>query len=237
MANNICKAFGVNLIKGNGEGSRGGVVIGHTPKGDPIYKHHFKNDGRHITVESQKETANELKRKLEEHGFKNVSSPSTSETNFGTSTYVGFDDEHGKHRKFRISDHDTGLERALNEYSFGHKTDFNELSNRVKKDIKETGEQISKRVEENKKDDEKRKGINEKWNKIKNDFEGMVFKQNNRTYDDLEKFSSNPNRSNIYQKKLDNGAYSYEWTEPNKNDGRGQDKPSDEFIENYKENK
>lgn len=35
IAQGICKAFGVDIQKG--EGDRGGHVIGHTPKGNPIY--------------------------------------------------------------------------------------------------------------------------------------------------------------------------------------------------------
>lgn len=82
---------------------------------------------------------------------------------------------------------------------------------------------------------------NEVWESIKDDFKGLVFKNNNRTYQTLEEFASKGQypRTNIYQNKLDGSAFSYEWTEPTEYDkwgnptNYGKDKPSDDFIDNY----
>jgi GNAT superfamily N-acetyltransferase len=188
----------------------------------------------------QKKKANELREELLKNGFY-VNQPNTSITNFGISTYIGFYDEFNVYRKFRISDHSvTNLDRVFNEYHYNENTDIEKLVESVKKDIEVTKKKVSDWNDLHEQDKKRTELANEKWERIKNNFDGLCFKVNNRTYQDLEKFSENTKRSNIFQKALDNNRYGetpyyYEWTEPKTENDYCNSKPSREFIEQFNE--
>jgi len=194
-----------------------------------------------IEKKNQQEKANELRSALLKEGFF-VNQPNTSITDFGVSTYISFIDEFNVYRKFRISDHPvTNHERISNEYHYSQNTDVNKLVESVKRDIEETRKNNLIRIDLEAKDKERTLLANEKWERIKVDFEGLCFKKNDRIYQDLTKFSENKNRSNIYQKALDNNRYGetpyyYEWTESKNSNEYCSEKPSREFIENYEGN-
>lgn len=201
-----------------------------------------KKDKKFITKEEEKETqqkkANELREILLKEGFK-VSQPNTSITNFGVSTYIGFYDDYNVYRKFRISDHSvTNTDRIFNEYHYGFQSNLHKLVDLVKKNIEETKEIVEKRKETYRLEDEKNKKLDKKWDLIKHKFEGLCFKKNERTYQDLNEFSKNKNRSNIYQRLIEKNkfgeiAYYYEWTEPKNPNELCKEKPSMEYIEQY----
>jgi hypothetical protein len=97
---------------------------------------------------------------------------------------------------------------------------------------------LDKERQEREQKKNREKAIEEKWERIKGDFDGLEFKRLDRTYDDYGIFSqkgSKP-RSNIFQKK-ENGAWRYEWTEPIENIYSYRERPSDDFIESYNEDK
>lgn len=195
-------------------------------------------DFKEIIKSKQQIKANELRMALIAKGFL-VSQPSTSITKFGVSTYIGFYDEFYVYRKFRISDHSvTNIDRIFNEYHYNENSDVNDIILRVERDIEETEKRNLERKKINQLDDERTELCNNKWEIIKDNFVGLSFKKNDRTYQNLEEFSKNKNRSNIFQKalslnKMGEMAYSYEWTEPINSNEFPNLKPSREFIEQY----
>ncbi len=195
-------------------------------------------DFKEIIKSKQQIKANELRMALIAKGFL-VSQPSTSITKFGVSTYIGFYDEFYVYRKFRISDHSViNIDRIFNEYHYNENSDVNDIILRVERDIEETEKRNLERKKINQLDDERTELCNNKWEIIKDNFVGLSFKKNDRTYQNLEEFSKNKNRSNIFQKalslnKMGEMAYSYEWTEPINSNELPNLKPSREFIEQY----
>jgi hypothetical protein len=195
-------------------------------------------DARYLIKERQQAKANELRIALIKEGFF-VSNPNTSITNFGVSTYIYFDDKFNIHRKFRISDHSvSNIDRIFGEYHYTENTDINSLVDIVKKDIKETEKKVIERKILFDIDNDRTDLANDNWQKIKDNFSGLCFKKNDRTYQNLNEFSKNKNRTNIYQKIIEKNrfgeeAFYYEWTEPKNANELCKDKPSREFIENY----
>jgi len=196
----------------------------------------------------QIEKAYELKDALEKAGFM-VTEPIHSKTNFGRSTYLYLlDDEGNRGKKFRISDHDTGVERFWNEYHYTEKSNVNDIVNWVKRDIEKSRKKDEERLEKELPEKIRIENAFKYWDSIKDKFNGYEFKINERTYQTLEEFS-NPKpkfgktikRSNIYQKKLDvkrlgEQAFSYEYTVP-KEEGTtyyGINRPSVDWIEWYR---
>jgi hypothetical protein len=165
---------------------------------------------------------------------------SRSITDFGVSTYI----QGPYNLKFRISDHSVlSTHRILNESFFYYNTPVEFLVNEAKV-AKEKYEKIyASREEAEKKYRKREQESADKWERIKSNFDGLVFKKNNRTYQNFDVFSKagqNP-RSNIYQKSLEGGAFYYEWTEPTDYDkwgnpfNFGEKKPSMEYIEAFDE--
>nr|DAF66761.1 MAG TPA: Type I restriction enzyme [Caudoviricetes sp.] len=216
------------------------------------------NDNREYEGKSSKERsdiqykkAKELLSALREAGFKGFEI-SRSITPFGVSTYIQGD----LGLKFRISDHDvSSFGRIFGEEHIGLNTSPDYvvlLANGRKKDINIQAEKYKK---ESAVREERERRANEKWNRIKANFEGMVFKRNDRTYQDYDTFSNtmSTNRQNghKYQRRYvmqtaigKSGAdtdYRYEWAEPADIDeygvatNIGSDRPSLEFIEAYDE--
>jgi hypothetical protein len=191
-----------------------------------------------IEKQRQQKKANELKNYLVKEGFV-VSNPNTSITDFGVSTYIYLIDKFNVNRKFRISDHSvTNIDRVFGEYHYRENSDINNLVKRVKDDIEETSKLVSKRKELSDLDDKRTIDADNKWDKIKSDFKDLCFKKNDRTYQNIEEFSKNKNRTNIYQRFIEKNrfgedAFYYEWTEPKNQYELCKDKPSREFIENY----
>jgi len=199
--------------------------------------------------EIQKNKANELRDALIEAGFK-VTIPIQSKTNFGISTYLYLINDEGiRGKKFRISDHNTGLERFWNEYQYGENSNVKDIVNEVKRDIEKSEKKTIERLEKELPEKIRRENAYSYWNTIKEKFDDYVFKTNDRTFQKLEEFS-NPKpkfgkkiiRENIYQKILDKNksgeqAYSYEYTVP-KDEGTNYpiNIPSVEWIEWYRAN-
>lgn len=186
---------------------------------------------------SQQSKANELCQELEKNGFV-PSSPYTNESNFGMSTYVYFLDETGVQRKFRISDHSvTNLDRVLNEYHFSNKTDIKSFVESIKFDIERSKERARLFAEKCKAQDDRIVKLDAFWAKIKDNFLGLTFKKNNRTYQTLEQISR-PERSAIFQKLVDpvKKAYAYEWAEKATVNEVANTKPSYDYIENIMNN-
>lgn len=191
-----------------------------------------------IEKQRQQKKAKELKNALIKEGFI-VSNPNTSLTDFGVSTYIYLIDKFNVSRKFRISDHSvTNLDRVFGEYHYNEKSDVNSIIKNVKNDIDETAKLVSKRKELSDLDNKRTIEADNKWDKIKSDFKDLCFKKNDRTYQNIEEFSKNKNRANIYQRFIEKNrfgedAFYYEWTEPKNANELCKDKPSREFIENY----
>lgn len=183
--------------------------------------------------EVQQQKSKELFDELKKNGF-TPSNPYTNESSFGTSTYINFIDESGVQRKFRISDHSvTNINRIMDEYHYSQNTNIKSLVESVKKDVQLSKERAEKLKKQWKEQADRYKRLDEFWETIKVNFEGLTFKRNDRTYQDLEQFSK-PERSNILQRVIDplKKAYSYEWTEQIKPNELPKKKPSYDFIEN-----
>ena len=90
-------------------------------------------------------------------------------------------------------------------------------------------------------EEERRKRLDEKWERIKNKFEGYTFKTNDvGTYAHFDEFSSKPNREFVLQKEFRNRGgwvskdkWRYEWAE--KSDKPNNTKPSYDFIDAWNE--
>ena len=214
---------------------------------NPHIKHTFKNGGKakeqkklyeNIVEERQQRKAKQLRDALIKEGFY-VGNPNTSITDFGVSTYISFDDKFDQHRKFRISDHSvTNFDRVFGEYHYNEESDINEIIKKVKKDIEDFGKLTSERKKLFDLDNTRTIKANKKWDEIKPKFQGLCFKINHRTYQTIEEFSKNKNRTNIYQKfigknRFGENAYYYEWTEPKNECEFCELNPSRDFIENY----
>ena len=191
----------------------------------------------------QYEKADELWKALNDAGFTDMTI-SRSITNFGVSTYV--QGQYGL--KYRISDHSvTNTNRVLDEIHFGFNTPIQPLVElaKIKKERIEARQAF---VEEQLKAEKERAiAAMEKWQRIKSNFEGFVFKKNNRTYQDFATFSAagSAPRSNVYQKVIGEGygqkAFYYEWAEPTEYDkfgnatNYGNSVPSIEYIQAWDE--
>ena len=187
----------------------------------------------------QYEKAKEVLDALHKAGFKDFYI-SRSITDFGVSTYI----QGQLGLKFRISDHSvTSTRRILEEDFFDFTTPPDVLvsiAKERKKEIDKRNEIINEQVRA---EQARRKAADEKWERIKKNFDGYVFKKNNRTYQDFKTFSSKGQypRLNVLQKNAGGGAFSYEWAEPTEYDkfgyptNYGEEKPSVDFIEAYDE--
>lgn len=160
---------------------------------------------------------------------------SRSITDFGVSTYIlGNYGTAYEGMKFRISDHGVSSERRILTESF---FDNNTLASDIVAEVgarKEQRDRIAiERARLDSEAESKRKTLDEKWERIEHYFDGLEFHRNNRTYQHFDEFASDTSRSNILQKDLGDGAFSYEYTSmPN---GYGSKKPSYEFIEAFDE--
>lgn len=161
--------------------------------------------------------------------------PTTSETKFGTSTYFSVENKDLEGYKFRISDHSvTNQDRMFGEIHYDEDTYPKELLDILlkrisndKKDVEIQNKKFDKTVEITKK-------LKSFWEEIKQKYEGLGFHRMDRTFQDLETFLSKKDYTkNIYQEKLDNNAFRYEWTEPLNINPNGKKKPSLKYIENY----
>lgn len=216
------------------------------------------NDNREYKGKSSKERsdiqykkAKELLSALHEAGFKGFEI-SRSITPFGVSTYIQGD----LGLKFRISDHGvSSFGRIFGEEHISLNTSSEYVVQLAKDRKKDINAQAEKYKKERAIKEEREKRANEKWNRIKANFEGMVFKRNDRTYQDYDTFSNamSTNRQNghKYQRRYvmqtaigksgADTAYRYEWAEPADIDeygvatNIGSDRPSLEFIEAYDE--
>ena len=139
-----------------------------------------------IEKQRQHKKAKELKNALITEGFI-VSNPNTSITDFGVSTYIYLIDKFNVSRKFRISDHSvTNLDRIFGEYHYTEKSNIENLIKRVKNDIEETSKLVFKRKELFDLDNKRTIDADNKWNRIKFDFNGLCFKKNDRTYQNID---------------------------------------------------
>ncbi len=182
--------------------------------------------------QNQQDKANDLVIALRNKGY-HPGSPATSVTNFGISTYVTLYDDLGVHRTFRISDHSvTNTHRVLNEIHYTESSCIDSIISNLEDRIKENKSIIDHRNALHDQAEQKQIILDAKWFEMKPLFEGLTFKKNDRTYQNIEEFSSQKQRSNIYQKP-NGSAFSYEWTEPLAYNGYDILKPSNNFIEQY----
>lgn len=216
------------------------------------------NDNREYEGKTSKERsdiqykkAKELLSALHEAGFKGFEI-SRSITPFGVSTYIQGD----LGLKFRISDHGvSSFGRIFGEEHISLNTSSEYVVQLAKDRKKDINAQAEKYKKERAIKEEREKRANEKWNRIKANFEGMVFKRNDRTYQDYDTFSNsisiNRQNGHKYQRRYvmqtaigksgADTAYRYEWAEPADIDeygvatNIGSDRPSLEFIEAYDE--
>ena len=216
------------------------------------------NDNREYEGKTSKERsdiqykkAKELLSALHEAGFKGFEI-SRSITPFGVSTYIQGD----LGLKFRISDHGvSSFGRIFGEEHISLNTSSEYVVQLAKDRKKYINAQAEKYKKERAIKEEREKRANEKWNRIKANFEGMVFKRNDRTYQDYDTFSNsisiNRQNGHKYQRRYvmqtaigksgADTAYRYEWAEPADIDeygvatNIGSDRPSLEFIEAYDE--
>lgn len=216
------------------------------------------NDNREYEGKTSKERsdiqykkAKELLSALHEAGFKGFEI-SRSITPFGVSTYIQGD----LGLKFRISDHGvSSFGRIFGEEHISLNTSSEYVVQLAKDRKKDINAQAEKYKKERAIKEEREKRANEKWNRIKANFEGMVFKRNDRTYQDYNTFSNsisiNRQNGHKYQRRYvmqtaigksgADTAYRYEWAEPADIDeygvatNIGSDRPSLEFIEAYDE--
>lgn len=158
--------------------------------------------------------------------------------------------------KFRISDHGvSSFGRIFGEEHISLNTSSEYVVQLAKDRKKDINAQAEKYKKERAIKEEREKRANEKWNRIKANFEGMVFKRNDRTYQDYDTFSNsisiNRQNGHKYQRRYvmqtaigksgADTAYRYEWAEPADIDeygvatNIGSDRPSLEFIEAYDE--
>lgn len=188
--------------------------------------------------ERQYVKAKELLSALEKRGLKGFYI-SRSVKDWGVSTYV-----QGEGQKFRISDHDVvNTDRVLNETHFSHNSDVDKLADNALREYQER----MKRAEERRKVFNEKKAEEESldsyWDTIKDRFKGKVFKKNARTYQTPEEFKNKGSepRTDIFVKKLDRGAYAYEWAEPTtynrwgRPENYGSEKPSIEWLRWHRE--
>lgn len=166
--------------------------------------------------ESQRQfnKAKELLEALKKRGL-NGYTISRSVKDWGVSTYIqGYN---GNAPKFRISDHSVmSPHRVLNEVHFNYNSDVDKLADLALSEYQKflEGERIKDEIAEKQKRETQE--LDSYWNSIKDDFKDKVFKKIDRTYQTLDKFLKDGQRekTNVFQKEISNGAYSYEWAEP-----------------------
>lgn len=191
-------------------------------------RHTYSNKSKEEISGLQYAKAQELVDALQKAGFGVHILRSIAD--FGVSTYI-----QGMYGlKFRLSDHSvTSSRRIMEEDHIGLVTSAEYVLNVVR----EKQEKALIRAKLFDERAERHRLLDEKWERIKHLFNGLGFKSNNRTYQNFEKFSSNPRRSNILQTPLDvkfgEQAFAYEWTEPK--DAHTVNKPSYNWLEHFDE--
>lgn len=167
---------------------------------------------------------------------------SRSVKDWGVSTYIqGYN---GNAPKFRISDHSVmSPHRVLNEVHFNYNSDVDKLADLALNEYQKflEGERVRDEIAEKQKRETKE--LDSYWDSIKDDFRDKVFKRIDRTYQALDKFLKDGQRekTNVFQKEISNGAYSYEWAEPvnyvgkfRYPDNHGFKKPSYDWLRWYR---
>ena len=182
----------------------------------------------------QKAKANEVLNALKEAGYNKFHIVS-SITEYGVSTYiVGDMFTPYQDIKLRISDHAVTSERRQeSEFFYDFETPVSEIADRaikaaaiVDKKAKDAEAFAAKAKERN-------SATTEKWERIKDFFDGLAFYKTERTSQNFEEFSKDPKKSNILQTDLGNGMYRYEYTMPAT--AYGVKKPSAAYIEAFDE--
>ena len=191
---------------------RVGQRYGNTPT-------EHKQPSQKISYEEQESQrqfnkAKELLEALKKRGL-NGYTISRSVKDWGVSTYIqGYN---GNAPKFRISDHSvTSPHRVLNEVHFNYNSDVDKLADLALNEYQKFLEGGKVRDEIAEKQKRETQELDSYWDSIKDDFKDKVFKRIDRTYQALDKFLKDGQRekTNVFQKEISNGAYSYEWAEP-----------------------
>ena len=187
-------------------------------------------DWRQIESDKQYEKAKEILDAIHKAGYTDFYI-SRSITDFGVSTYI-----QGMYNlKFRISDHSvTSTHRILSEYFFNYNTPISYFLDVIKY-AEQYAKELSKKWDERAKN---LKRLDEKWERIKNDFTGLGFKVVDRTYQTVDTFFKNKPASFVFIQELGKNrfgemAYSYEWACPI--DDYTRKRPSNEWLEHYDE--
>lgn len=187
-------------------------------------------DWKQIESDKQYEKAKEVLDAIHKSGYTDFYI-SRSITDFGVSTYI-----QGMYNlKFRISDHSvTSSHRILSEDFFNYNTPISYFLDV----IKDAEQQSNERAKMWEKREKLEKRLDEKWERIKNDFTGLGFKEVYRTYQTIDVFFKNKPASFVFIKELGKNrfgemAYSYEWACPI--DAYTKERPSYEWLEHYDE--
>jgi len=177
---------------------------------------------------------------LESAGFK-IRKGAIAETDYGTSHYLYVERLDGTEQKIRISDHSVeNIYRMRDEMLIYQNTDLSGVVDELKSKIDKYEKSQKEREELLKNTKERESFLNEKWERVKDRFDGYVFGEVQRTYQTLDEFKKkNPNAENIVQTPLDGGAFKYEYSYPKINDigGYGKKRPSFDYIEQIEESK
>jgi len=180
----------------------------------------------------QKTKVAELLAALHAAGYTEFTS-TTSVTNMGVSTYI----QGQLGIKFRISDHNvSNFNRINNEEHISLNTTIEDvllIANRRASSIKKS---VADKARKN-------EAVESKWAEMQRLFTSeLVFKMNNRTYQDLDTFLASSPIQKLYVQQTvlttNNGrkVYSYEYAEERENNPTAQygyDRPSDKFISNF----
>ena len=190
------------------------------------------------TSKRQVKKLKQLEEALAKEGIKGFSI-SRSVKSWGVSTYL-----EGNGVKVRISDHDvSNTGRVLNEIHMRENSDIDDVVRTVKREVEDYRARTEARAKARAKNRAELDSLDFYWESIKDDFKGMVFKKNNRTYQTPEEFAEKGKypRTNIQVEELDNGAYAYEWAEPTEYnqwgypDNPGSKKPTYSWLKWYRD--
>lgn len=230
---------GANLLKGIEKSYDKGKYL--LDESDNVSSVQTQFETQREISDKQYEKCEELLNALHNAGFKEFSI-SRSITHFGVSTYI----QGQLGLKFRLSDHGvTSVSRIMSEDFISFETEPEDIVNYAKQKQEELNTQIAAKKAEKEKENKREAELDAKWKRIKHLFKGYVFKINNvgtyKHFADME--SGNAiyvmQKPYFYNGNKSNNKWRYEWAIPKEYDtnGRGEEKPSYEWIEAFDENK
>lgn len=230
---------GANLLKGIEKSYDKGKYL--LDESDNVSSVQTQFETQREISDKQYEKCEELLNALHNAGFKEFSI-SRSITHFGVSTYI----QGQLGLKFRLSDHGvTSVSRIMSEDFISFETEPEDIVNYAKQKQEELNTQIAAKKAEKEKENKREAELDAKWKRIKHLFKGYVFKINNvgtyKHFADMESDNATyvMQKPYFYNGNKSNNKWRYEWAIPKEYDtnGRGEEKPSYEWIEAFDENK